>query len=162
MRFDGEPALDGASLEVGDGEVVTVLGASGSGKTTLLRVVAGLQRPDSGRVLLDGENLAGVPPHRRGIGLVFQDHALFDHRDVQGNVAFGLRMRGAPRAEIARRVAELLELVGLSGFERRSYPARPTRSRSSRTWRAISARESPRMRSPNATFPKTSRWWKSA
>ena len=120
MRFDGEPALDGASLEVGDGEVVTVLGASGSGKTTLLRVVAGLQRPDSGRVLLEGEDLAGVPPHRRGIGLVFQDHALFDHRDVQGNVAFGLRMRGTPHVEIARRVGELLELVGLSGFERRS------------------------------------------
>ncbi|HUF01935.1 MAG TPA: ABC transporter ATP-binding protein [Gaiellaceae bacterium] len=120
VRFDGEPALDGASLEVAAGEVVTVLGPSGSGKTTLLRVVAGLQRPDSGRVLLDGRDLDGVPSHRRGIGLVFQDHALFDHRDVQGNVAFGLRMRGSSRDEIARRVAEVLELVGLAGLARRS------------------------------------------
>ena len=120
VSFDGERALDGASLEVADGEVVTVLGPSGSGKTTLLRVVTGLQRPDSGRVLLDGRELAGVPVHRRGIGLVFQDHALFDHRDVEGNVAFGLRMQGASRGEISRRVAEMLELVGLRGLERRS------------------------------------------
>ena len=97
-----------------------MLGPSGSGKTTLLRVVTGLQRPDSGRVLLDGSDLAGVPVHRRGIGLVFQDHALFDHRDVEGNVAFGLRMRGASHDEISRRVADVLELVGLRGLERRS------------------------------------------
>ncbi|MGH3132671.1 MAG: ABC transporter ATP-binding protein [Gaiellaceae bacterium] len=120
VGFEGKAALDGVTLEVPDGDVVTVLGPSGSGKSTLLRVVAGLQRPDSGRVLLDGEDLAGVPPHRRGIGLVFQDHALFDHRDVSGNVAFGLRMRGDSRAAIERRVDELLELVGLTGYERRS------------------------------------------
>jgi DNA replication protein DnaC len=90
VQFDGKAALDGASLEVGDGEVVTVLGPSGSGKTTLLRVVSGLLPPETGRVLLDGVDLAGVPPHRRDIGLVFQDHALFPHRDVFGNVAFGL------------------------------------------------------------------------
>ncbi|HWQ24298.1 MAG TPA: ABC transporter ATP-binding protein [Gaiellaceae bacterium] len=120
VRFGETLALDRISLEVADGEVVTVLGPSGSGKTTLLRVIAGLQRPDAGRVLLDGRDLAGVPPHRRGIGLVFQDHALFQHRDVWGNVAFGLRMRGEPRAAIDRRVGELLELVGLAGYERRS------------------------------------------
>ena len=120
VAFGGKRALDGASLEVADGEVVTVLGPSGSGKTTLLRVVTGLQQPDSGRVLLDGRDLAGEPVHRRGIGLVFQDHALFDHRDVEGNVAFGLRMQGASRGEISRRVAEVLELVGLRGLERRS------------------------------------------
>ncbi|HXG75331.1 MAG TPA: ABC transporter ATP-binding protein [Gaiellaceae bacterium] len=120
VRFGDLVALDRASLEVGAGEVVTLLGPSGSGKTTLLRVIAGLQAPDAGRVLLDGRDLAGVPPHRRGIGLVFQDHALFAHRDVFGNVAFGLRMRGEPRARIAARVAELLALVGLSGYERRS------------------------------------------
>jgi thiamine transport system ATP-binding protein len=97
-----------------------VLGPSGSGKTTLLRVVAGLQAPDRGRVLLDGRDLAGVPPHRRGIGLVFQDHALFPHRDVAGNVSFGLRMRGDAPEEIARRTARLLDLVGLTGFERRA------------------------------------------
>jgi len=120
VRFDGAAALDGASLEVGRSEVVTVLGPSGSGKTTLLRVVAGLQAPDSGRVLLDGVDLSTTPPHRRGIGLVFQDHALFPHRDVAANVAFGLRMRGDPDERVSSRTAELLDLVGLGGFERRS------------------------------------------
>jgi thiamine transport system ATP-binding protein len=120
VRFDGTAALGGASLEVGDGEVVAVLGPSGSGKTTLLRVVAGLQTPDSGRVLLDGVDLAGTAPHRRGIGLVFQDHALFPHRDVAGNVSFGLRMRGDAPARVAGRTSEVLDLVGLTGFEHRS------------------------------------------
>jgi thiamine transport system ATP-binding protein len=120
VRFDGAAALDGASLDVGEGEIVTVLGPSGSGKTTLLRVVAGLQALDSGRVLLDGVDLVSTPPHRRGIGLVFQDHALFPHRDVAANVAFGLRMRGDGPDRIAVRTAELLDLVGLAGFERRS------------------------------------------
>ena len=120
VRFGPKAALDGVSLELGEGEVVTVLGPSGCGKTTLLRVIAGLQPLDAGRVLLDGKDLAGVPPHRRGIGLVFQDHALFHHRDVSGNVAFGLRMRGDRATSVRGRVRELLELVGLSGFERRS------------------------------------------
>jgi thiamine transport system ATP-binding protein len=120
VRFDGVAVLDSAALDVGDGEVVTVLGPSGSGKTTLLRVIAGLQPPDTGRVLLDGIDLARVPPHRRGIGLVFQDHALFPHRDVFGNVAFGLRMRGDTAEAIGRRTTELLGLVGLAGFEQRS------------------------------------------
>jgi thiamine transport system ATP-binding protein len=120
VRFDGKAALDGVTLEVADGEVVTVLGPSGSGKTTLLRVIAGLQRPDAGRVLLDGNDLAPVPPHRRGIGLVFQDHALFHHRNVARNVGFGLRVRGDSPGTVERRVQELLELVGLAGFERRS------------------------------------------
>jgi thiamine transport system ATP-binding protein len=120
VRFDGQKALDRASLEVSGAETVTVLGPSGSGKTTLLRVVAGLQAPDSGRVVLEGRDLARVPPHRRGVGLVFQDHALFPHRDVAGNVSFGLRMRGDAPARIAARTAELLDLVGLSGFERRT------------------------------------------
>jgi len=120
VEFDGKIALDGVTLDVADGEVVTVLGPSGSGKSTLLRVVAGLQRPDRGRVLLDGDDITEVPPHRRGIGLVFQDHALFDHRDVQGNVAFGLRMRGDSRSQIEQRASELLEVVGLTGYERRS------------------------------------------
>jgi thiamine transport system ATP-binding protein len=120
VRFDGSPVVDDASLDVGAGEIATVLGPSGSGKTTLLRVVAGLQAPDEGRVVLDGVNLNNVPPHRRGIGLVFQDHALFPHRDVAGNVSFGLRMRGDTPEAIAGRTAELLALVGLSGYERRS------------------------------------------
>ena len=108
VEFDGKIALDGVTLNVTEGEVVTVLGPSGSGKSTLLRVIAGLQRPDAGRVLLDGEDITAVPPHRRGIGLVFQDHALFDHRDVQGNVAFGLRMRGDSRNDIEQRAGEPL------------------------------------------------------
>jgi thiamine transport system ATP-binding protein len=120
VRFDTKAALDGVTLEVGRDEVVTVLGPSGSGKTTLLRVIAGLQPTDAGRIVLDGKDLEGIPPHRRGIGLVFQDQALFQHRDVWGNVAFGLRMRGDPPREIERRVSELLELIGLSGYERRS------------------------------------------
>jgi thiamine transport system ATP-binding protein len=120
VRFDETLALDGVSIEVADSEVVTVLGPSGSGKSTLLRVVAGLQRPDAGRVLLDGRDVTAVPPHRRGVGLVFQDHALFTHRDVAANVAFGLRMRNERLSAIERRVRELLELVGLEGFAHRS------------------------------------------
>jgi thiamine transport system ATP-binding protein len=120
VRFDDKEALADASLDVADGEIVTVLGPSGSGKTTLLRVIAGLQVPDEGRVLLDGIDLIAVPPHRRGVGLVFQDHALFPHRDVRGNVSFGLRMRGDSPEAIDARTTELLELVGLAGFELRS------------------------------------------
>ncbi len=120
VRFGETEALAGVTLEVAAGEVVTVLGPSGSGKSTLLRVIAGLQRPDAGCVLLGGVDLAGTPPHRRGIGLVFQDHALFHHRDVFGNVAFGLRMRGESRESVEARVREVLELVGLAGFERRA------------------------------------------
>jgi thiamine transport system ATP-binding protein len=120
VRFDEKLALDGVDLEVARGEVLTILGPSGCGKTTLLRVIAGLQAAASGLVLVDGTDVTEVPPYRRGVGLVFQDHALFHHRDVFGNVAFGLRMRGDPGATIDRRVAELLHLVGLAGFERRS------------------------------------------
>jgi thiamine transport system ATP-binding protein len=120
VRFGATLALDHASLEVAEAEVVALLGPSGSGKTTLLRVVAGLERPDAGRVLIGGDDATVLPPHRRGVGVVFQDRALFTHRDVRGNVAFGLRMQGASREEIDRRVREVLELVGLGGFDRRS------------------------------------------
>jgi thiamine transport system ATP-binding protein len=120
VRFGDRTALNGVGLEVAHGEVLTVLGPSGCGKTTLLRVVAGLRPCEAGRVLLDGREVTTVPAHRRGVGLVFQDHALFHHRDVFGNVAFGLRMRGDPPARIETRVRELLDLVGLPGFERRS------------------------------------------
>ncbi|MYX36779.1 MULTISPECIES: ABC transporter ATP-binding protein [unclassified Streptomyces] len=120
VRFGGHTALDGVGMEVSEHETVCVLGPSGSGKSTLLRVVAGLQRLDSGRVLLAGRDQTGVPAHRRGVGLMFQDHQLFPQRDVAGNVDFGLRMRGAARAERERTVAELLELVGLPGAQRRA------------------------------------------
>ena len=120
VALGGHPALAGADLEVPGGATVAVLGPSGSGKSTLLRAVAGLQRLDEGSVTLDGRPLDGVPPHRRGIGLMFQDDALFPHRDVAANVAFGLRMSRVPRAAAAARVTELLALVGLEGRERRS------------------------------------------
>ncbi|MCX5439950.1 MULTISPECIES: ABC transporter ATP-binding protein [unclassified Streptomyces] len=120
VRFGGPPrtahaALDRVDLEVAEHEIVCVLGPSGSGKSTLLRVVAGLQGLDGGRVFLEGRDQSGVPAHRRGVGLMFQDHQLFPQRDVGGNVAFGLRMHGAVRSEQRDRVRELLALVGLPG-----------------------------------------------
>ncbi|WP_405602616.1 ABC transporter ATP-binding protein [Streptomyces sp. NBC_01410] len=120
VRFGARAALDAVDLEVAEHEIVCVLGPSGSGKSTLLRIVAGLQSADTGRVLLSGADQAGVPVHRRGVGLMFQDHQLFPQRDVGGNVAFGLRMRGVGRAERARRVDELLTLVGLPAAQRRA------------------------------------------
>ncbi|MGW1491871.1 ABC transporter ATP-binding protein [Streptomyces sp. NPDC002402] len=120
VRFGARAALDAVDLEVAEHEIVCVVGPSGSGKSTLLRIVAGLQSADTGRVLLSGADQAGVPVHRRGVGLMFQDHQLFPQRDVGGNVAFGLRMRGVGRAEQARRVDELLTLVGLPAAQRRA------------------------------------------
>jgi len=119
VRFGPVDAVNAVDLEVAAGEVVVVLGPSGSGKSTLLRAVAGLQPLDAGRVLIDGHDMAGVPPHRRGVGMMFQDHALFPHLDVGANVAFGLRMQGWSRSAAATRVGELLALVGLTGSERR-------------------------------------------
>ncbi|EPD64532.1 ABC transporter ATP-binding protein [Streptomyces sp. HGB0020] len=115
VRFGGLAVLDAVGLEVAEHEIVCVLGPSGSGKSTLLRAVAGLQPLDGGQVSLDGRNQAGVPAHRRGVGLMFQDHQLFPQRDVGGNVAFGLRMHGVSRRQQDERVRELLELVGLPG-----------------------------------------------
>ncbi|MDR6977634.1 thiamine transport system ATP-binding protein [Streptomyces sp. 3330] len=115
VRFGGRPVLDAVDLAVAEHQVVCVLGPSGSGKSTLLRAVAGLQPLDAGRVLLDGRDQANVPAHKRELGLMFQDHQLFPQRDVGGNVAFGLRMRGMPRIRQGERVAELLDLVGLPG-----------------------------------------------
>lgn len=120
VRFGGRAALDAVGLDVAEHETVCVLGPSGSGKSTLLRVVAGLQPLDAGRVLLSGRDQEGVPVHRRGVGMMFQDHQLFPQRDVAGNVDFGLRMRGAGRAERERAVAGLLDLVGLPGAQRRA------------------------------------------
>ncbi|WP_310727434.1 ABC transporter ATP-binding protein [Streptomyces sp. N2A] len=129
LRLDGvtvrfgaadRPALDSVDLDVAAHEIVCVLGPSGSGKSTLLRVVAGLQQADAGRVLLEGRDQAGVATHRRGVGLMFQDHQLFPQRDVAGNVAFGLRMRRTARPDRDRSVAELLDLVGLPGAQRRN------------------------------------------
>lgn len=120
VRFGDRAALVGFGLEVATAEVVAVLGPSGSGKSTLLRAVAGLQRLDAGTVRVDGRDLAGVPVHRRGVGLMFQQHALFPHRDVAGNVGFGLRTAGLGPSAIRQRVAELLAMVGLPGAENRA------------------------------------------
>jgi thiamine transport system ATP-binding protein len=119
VRFGQRTALDAVGLDVAAHEIVCLLGPSGSGKSTLLRAVAGLQPLDGGRVLLDGADQAGVPAHRRGVGLMFQDHQLFPQRDVGGNVAFGPRMHKAPREQRQRTVAELLDLVGLPGAQAR-------------------------------------------
>src|SRR5262249_5863047 len=116
LALAGAEVLAGVDLEVAAGATVAVLGPSGSGKSTLLRAVAGLQRLDAGDVSLDGRSLNGVPAHRRGVGLMFQDDALFPHREVGANVGFGLRMAGTPRTQARERVEELLALVGLAGF----------------------------------------------
>lgn len=116
MSFDGITVLDHISATVGDGEVVALLGPSGSGKSTLLRIVAGLESPDHGTVRISGRDVTAVPTHRRDVGLVFQDEQLFPHRDVAGNVGFGLEMAGVPGDERRGRVDELLDLVGLAGF----------------------------------------------
>jgi len=120
VRYDEHTAVDHVDLAADHGEVVCVLGPSGGGKSSLLRAIAGLEPPAGGTIAWDGVDLASTPPHRRRFGLMFQDHALFPHRDVAANVAFGLRMQGSPSADAAARVTELLELVGLAGFERRA------------------------------------------
>ena len=117
--FSGAPILRDISLSVATGEIVCLLGPSGSGKTTLLRIVAGLETADSGTLAFDGRDLRAVPVHTRGFGLMFQELALFPHRDVFENVAFGLRMLRLPRPEIEARVRESLALVGLGAFTRR-------------------------------------------
>ena len=119
VHYGSFAAVKSASLDIADGEVLALLGPSGSGKSTLLRAITGLESSVQGTVSWDGTNLNEVPVHRRGFGLVFQDGQLFGHRDVAANIAFGLRMHGVPRASWAPRVARLLELVGLAGYERR-------------------------------------------
>ena len=111
-----DQTLHEISLDVTAGEVIGVLGSSGSGKTTLLRVIAGLHVASEGSVILDGVDITTTPTHLRGVGLMFQEHALFPHLTVSDNVAFGLRMAKVPNPDRSIRVAEVLELVGLAGF----------------------------------------------
>jgi sulfate transport system ATP-binding protein len=122
-RFGSFLALDHVSLEIPEGSLTAVLGPSGSGKSTLLRIVAGLERPDSGGILLSGEEATGISPQRRDVGFVFQHYAAFKHMTVRDNVAFALSIRKRPKPEIRERVEELLELVQLQGFADR-YPSR--------------------------------------
>jgi ABC-type Fe3+/spermidine/putrescine transport system ATPase subunit len=120
VRFGPVTALDDVDLTVDDRSVVALIGPSGSGKSTLLRVIAGLEHPDQGDVSWDGASIVEVPPHKRGFGMMFQDYALFPHRTVAQNVAFGLRMQRLPDDEIAARTDAALELVGLTGYGPRS------------------------------------------
>ena len=120
VDFDGERILDGLSLDIHDKEFVTFLGPSGCGKTTTLRVIAGFLTPKSGSVLFDGKDITALPPYKRQVNTVFQKYALFPHLNVYENVAFGLRLKKLPEETIRPKVQEMLETVGLKGFERRS------------------------------------------
>ena len=120
VEFDGQKVLDGLSLDIHDKEFVTFLGPSACGKTTTLRVIAGFVTPKSGNVFFDGKDIANMPPYKRPVNTVFQKYALFPHLNVFENVAFGLRLKKMTEDEIRPKVLEMLEIVGLKGFERRS------------------------------------------
>ena len=119
-RFGDRTLLDEVTVQVAAGEILCVMGPSGAGKSTLLRIIAGLEKADLATVRVGGNDVTALAPHRRGIGFVFQDLALFPHLDVAGNIGFGLRMHRTPRAQRAQRIRELLELVDLPGIETRS------------------------------------------
>ncbi|OBG92887.1 sulfate ABC transporter ATP-binding protein [Mycobacterium sp. E136] len=120
-RYGDFAALDNVDFEVPSGSLTALLGPSGSGKSTLLRAIAGLDQPDTGTITINGRDVTDVPPQRRGIGFVFQHYAAFKHLTVRDNVAFGLKIRKRPKAEIREKVDNLLEVVGLAGFQTR-YP----------------------------------------
>lgn len=115
----GEDVLDGIDLSVGRGEFITLLGSSGCGKTTTLRIIAGLEHPDEGQVFLDGKDVTNLEPDKRDVNTVFQNYALFPHMNVADNIGYGLKLKRIPKNEIRKRVSDMLELVQLSGFEKR-------------------------------------------
>ena len=117
--FDGEPVLDSISLDIHDNEFITLLGPSGCGKTTTLRIIGGFETPDEGDVIFMGERINDVPPHKRHVNTVFQKYALFPHLNVFENVAFPLRERKVPKAQIQESVNRMLDMVMLSGFSHR-------------------------------------------
>ncbi|WP_428776001.1 polyamine ABC transporter ATP-binding protein [Vibrio sp.] len=117
--FDGHVAVDDLSIDIEKGEIFALLGGSGCGKSTLLRMLAGFEHPTSGRILLNGEDLAGIPPHKRAINMMFQSYALFPHMTVEQNVAFGLKQDRLPANEIKQRVEHMLDLVHLTQYAKR-------------------------------------------
>ncbi len=123
VAFDGEIVLDRVSLDIQNGEFITLLGPSGCGKTTTLRILGGFVEPQAGTVTFDGRSMKGVPPHKRQVSTIFQRYALFPHLNVYDNIAFGLRVRKTPEAELCERVEQVLNMVNLRGFEKRRIQA---------------------------------------
>ena len=114
--FGANVIIPGASLEIADGSFVVFVGPSGCGKTTLLRLIAGLEDVTSGRILIDGADVTGVPPAKRGLSMVFQSYALYPHMSVRGNIAFGLKMAGMPKAEIDKKVEAAAAILNLTSY----------------------------------------------
>ena len=135
-HYPGVAALDAVNLTIEPGEFFTLLGPSGCGKTTLLRTIAGFNRQDAGEILFDGTRIDTMPAHLRNIGMVYQDYAIFPHKSVADNVAFGLSMRKCPRAEIDHRVQRALDLVQLFGLASRMCTSFPADSSSASHWLA--------------------------
>ena len=118
--FDGENVLNNISLDIDRGEFITLLGSSGCGKTTTIRIIAGLETPDSGKVILNGNDITGLAPEKRDVNTVFQNYALFPHMNVEKNIGYGLRLKKMPNNEIKKEVNKALSLVQLEGFEKRN------------------------------------------
>jgi ABC-type Fe3+/spermidine/putrescine transport system ATPase subunit len=119
-HYEGKPLLQDISFSLKQGEILCLLGPSGSGKTTLLRLLAGLEKEEAGTIRFCGKDVRDTPPHKRNFGMMFQEYALFPHKSLQQNVAFGLEMQQCPREELYKRVKTVLEMVGLSGMENRN------------------------------------------
>src|ERR1700721_55822 len=140
--FGDFKAVDDVSLKIYKGEIFCLLGASGCGKTTLLRMLGGFETPGSGRILIDGEDMTGVPPYERPVNMMFQSYALFPHMNVEQNVAFGLKQDRLPKHEIQERVATMLDLVKMGEFAKRK-PHQLPGGRRQRAARALSLSEPP-------------------
>ena len=119
VSYDGEPVLSGFNLEIRDGEFITLLGPSGCGKTTVLRTIGGFIKPDAGEVFFSGKNITALPPHKREVNTIFQKYALFPHRNVYDNIAFGMRLKGKSERQVKETVHEMLGMVNLSGYAHR-------------------------------------------
>lgn len=136
ISFDDQPILKDVSLEIHDGEFVTLLGPSGCGKTTTLRIIAGFLSPDSGDVIFEGKKINGVPAHKRQVNTIFQRYALFPNLNVADNIAFGLKLQKKSKSEIKKIVEEMLSLVNLKGFENAMFHLFPEVSSSASQLRA--------------------------